>query len=162
MRPVIIESPYSSGTPISIPEVVARNEHYLNACLRDCLLQGEAPYASHGLYTRPDVLRDTLPEERKRGMEAGWEWLEVMSLAGFTSNTWKGLSAVYLDLGMSSGMERGIAKARGFGIEIEERRLGELWAECGTPFGLAGIACKAHSQSLGPQHAYSCPLWRVI
>jgi hypothetical protein len=168
MRPVIVESPYSSSTPISIPEVVARNELYLNACMRDALVnRKETPYASHGLYTRPGVLRDTTPEERKLGMEAGWRWLEVMYLAGRGSEV-KGLTAVYLDLGMSSGMERGIIKARALGIEVEERRLGGLWAKCGDPtWGeekSIGVYCMAGDTAgtvPGPQHAYFCPLWRA-
>jgi hypothetical protein len=169
MRPVIIESPYSSGTPVSIPEVVARNERYLNACLRDSLLRGEAPYASHGLYTRSGVLDDTVAEERKHGMEAGWRWLEVMYRAGLASGTeGQGLSAVYLDLGMSSGMERGIIKAHALGVEVNERRLGGLWAKCGNPAWGAdrsiGIYCKAgdtDGSMTGPKHAHYCPLWRV-
>jgi hypothetical protein len=169
MRPVIIESPYSSDTPVSIPAVVARNERYLNACLRDSLLRGEAPYASHGLYTRAGVLRDTVPGERRHGMEAGWRWLEVMHRAGIgLTPSERGRTVVYLDLGMSSGMEHGIARARALGIEVEERHLGGLWAKCGNPaWGedkSVGVYCKPGDTAgsvLGPQHEHFCPLWRA-
>ncbi len=50
MEAVILESPYG-GTP----EEVERNVKYARACLRDCLLRGEAPFASHLLYTQPGV-----------------------------------------------------------------------------------------------------------
>src|SRR5208337_1854682 len=163
MRSVIIESPFSSGTLISIPDVVARNERYLDACMLACLRRDESPYASHGLYTRPGVLKDILPDERKLGMMAGWCWLEVMSAAGLN-----GLSVVYLDLGMSSGMEDGIKRARALGVEIEERRLGGLWAKCGDPtWGeekSIGIYCKAGDTAgtvPGPQHTHFCPRWRA-
>lgn len=47
MRLVIIESPFAGD--------VVRNLRYLRACMRDCLRRGEAPYASHALYTQPGV-----------------------------------------------------------------------------------------------------------
>jgi hypothetical protein len=59
MIPVVIESPYAGD--------VERNLRYVRACMRDCLLRGEAPYASHALYTQPDVLCDEIPEERQYG-----------------------------------------------------------------------------------------------
>ena len=43
MRFVIIESPYAGN--------VEENEEYARKCLRDCLMRGEAPFASHLLYT---------------------------------------------------------------------------------------------------------------
>jgi hypothetical protein len=45
MRRVIIESPYSGD--------VETNVAYARAALRDCLSRGEAPLASHLLYTQP-------------------------------------------------------------------------------------------------------------
>lgn len=47
---VIIESPYAGD--------VDRNLEYLRAAMRDCLKRGEAPFASHALYTQPGVLDD--------------------------------------------------------------------------------------------------------
>ena len=78
MRRVLIESTYSSGTVRPIPEVIERNVRYLRACLRDCVLRGETPYASHGLLTQPGVLRDDVPEERATGIEAGFAMRRVM------------------------------------------------------------------------------------
>lgn len=68
MRRVYVESPYGSDNP----EIIQRNIVYVRACLRDCILRGEAPFASHLLYTQDGVLRDEVPEERTLGMEAGF------------------------------------------------------------------------------------------
>ena len=42
MRRVIVESPYAGD--------VERNIAYVRAAMRDCLMRGEAPLASHLLY----------------------------------------------------------------------------------------------------------------
>ena len=43
MKKVIVESPYAGD--------IDKNVRYVRACMRDCLLKGESPYASHALYT---------------------------------------------------------------------------------------------------------------
>ena len=53
MTRVIVESPYAGD--------IEKNMRYLRACIRDCLLRGETPYASHALYTQDGVLRDDIP-----------------------------------------------------------------------------------------------------
>lgn len=110
---VIIESPYAAMTP----EKIAHNETYARACLRDSLERGEAPIASHLLYTQPGVLRDEVPEERQWGIDAGLAWRLVAQM-----------SAVYTDLGISRGMTYGIQLAHSVGIPVEERALGADWA----------------------------------
>lgn len=105
MRPVILESPYAGD--------VDANLTYLRACLRDCLLRGDAPIASHGLYTQPGVLRDEIPEERALGMKAGFAWI-ARAVA----------TVVYTDRGISGGMKAGIKKAEKAGLAIEYRTLG--------------------------------------
>lgn len=68
MRRVIIESPYAGD--------VKANVAYARRCVRDSLARGEAPIASHLLYTQPSVLRDHVPEERmvahRRGGKLAW------------------------------------------------------------------------------------------
>lgn len=86
MKKIAIESPYAGD--------VERNVRYAKACVRDCLKRGEAPYASHLFFTQDGLLDDTVPEERKLGMEAGKVW-EVAAE----------LTVVYTDLGMSGGMK---------------------------------------------------------
>lgn len=92
MKKVIIESPYAGDTELNIK--------YARAALRDSLLRGEAPLASHLLYTQEGVLDDDIPSERTMGIEAGLAWAD-----------WAEASVVYVDLGMSTGMQLGIARA---------------------------------------------------
>lgn len=106
----MIESPYAGD--------VAENERYLRACMRDSLLRGEAPYASHGLYTQPGVLDDLVPAEREQGIQAGFAWRQVAEL-----------TAVYLDRGISKGMQCGIEDALNRGCPVEYRRLNGEWGE---------------------------------
>jgi hypothetical protein len=101
---VIVESPYAGD--------VEANLSYLRRCLRDCLARGEAPFASHGLYTQPGVLDDQRPEEREQGIRAGLAWGAVAAK-----------TVVYLDRGLTPGMRRGIRDAIQMGRPIERRRL---------------------------------------
>lgn len=101
---VILESPFAGN--------VEGNIEYARMCLRDCLLRGEAPIASHLLYTQPGVLDDTNPEERKLGIEAGLLW---GALAEKT--------VVYIDRGISRGMQYGIERAQKEGRPVEYRTL---------------------------------------
>jgi hypothetical protein len=77
-RLVVIESPYGRNPDGSVasPETIERNVRYLRACMADSLRRGEAPIASHAMYTQPGVLDDSQPEERRKGMLAGWAWHE--------------------------------------------------------------------------------------
>lgn len=109
MRLVILESPYAGRTE----KEIARNVAYARRALRDSLMRGEAPIASHLLYTQPGVLRDEIPEERRQGITAGLAWRRVAEA-----------SVVYLDLGLSSGMEYGITKAKEAGRPVEYRVIG--------------------------------------
>ena len=84
--------------------------------MRDCLLRGEAPFASHALYTQPGVLDDDIPDERDAGIVAGFVWREAASA-----------TVVYTDLGVSSGMMRGVAHSKKNGIPVEQRTL-DGWA----------------------------------
>jgi hypothetical protein len=105
---VIVESPFAGD--------LERNARYLDACLSDSLRRGEAPFASHGLYTRSGVLRDAVPAERELGVQAGFAFRRVASL-----------TVVYADLGISGGMQRGIDDANEHDCRIEYRKLGGEW-----------------------------------
>ena len=104
MKLVIIESPYSGD--------IERNVEYACMCVKDSLLRDEAPFASHLLYTQPSILNDEIEIQRWMGMRAGWEWMRKANLV-----------AVYMDLGISKGMEFGIAKAEFYGVPVEYRKL---------------------------------------
>jgi hypothetical protein len=105
VRLVILESPYAGD--------VERNVRYARACLRDSLLRGEAPIASHLLYTQPGVLDDAVPAERQRGIDAGLAWGRVAEA-----------TVVYRDLGVSRGMQYGIDAAQRAGRPIFFRTIG--------------------------------------
>ena len=60
MRLVYVESPYAGD--------VERNVQYARACLADCLRRGEAPFASHLLYTQEGILDDLIEGERMKGI----------------------------------------------------------------------------------------------
>jgi len=105
LRKVILESPYAGD--------VERNVTYARACLRDAVLNhGDAPIASHLLFTQPGVLDDLDPEERTLGIEARLAW-GVEAAA----------TVVYVDHGISKGMDYGIARAKAEGRPVEYRNL---------------------------------------
>jgi hypothetical protein len=106
MKLVILESPFAGD--------VEANIKYARECVHDSLSRGEAPIASHLLYTQPGVLNDDDPKERQWGIDAGLAWKSVAHG-----------SVVYTDLGISKGMEYGIAAATKAGIPIEYRKLGD-------------------------------------
>lgn len=83
MKLVVLESPYAGA--------ISDNARYARECMADSLKRGEAPIASHLLYTQPGILRDGLIEERVKGMQAGWAWHRVAELIVFyTDNGWSG------------------------------------------------------------------------
>ncbi len=110
MKLVTIESPYAGN--------IKKNIKYAKECMLDCLLRGEAPLASHLLYTQEGLLDDANPIERKLGIEAGLAWGAKAELV-----------AVYRDLGISKGMEMGMARALENKIPIEYRNLNEITLE---------------------------------
>ena len=99
---VIIESPYMGS--------VQRNIAYAQQCMGDSLKRGEAPFASHLLYTQ--ILDDTIPQQRMMGMQRAFEWYRCADLM-----------AVYTDRGISSGMQKGMEVAEQLKIKIEYRKL---------------------------------------
>jgi hypothetical protein len=110
MRRVIMESPYAGD--------IDANVEYARRCVRDLLARGEAPIASHLLYTQRGVLRDHEPTERQWGIDAGLAWRHVADA-----------TVVYTDRGISRGMEYGIAAAKAAGIPVEYRTLAAVERE---------------------------------
>ena len=104
MKLVCIESPYAGD--------VTGNEAYASRCVMDCLRRGESPYASHLFFTRPGILDDLKPEERKLGIEAGFEWARKAEVRVF-----------YIDRGISSGMKWGYKDAIANGQLAEIRSI---------------------------------------
>jgi len=114
MRRVILESPYA-GKQINhrcAEWERRRNILYARLAVRDALAKGDAPIASHLLYTQPRILNDQLESERQWGIEAGLMWGAVAEA-----------TVVYHDFGISKGMEYGIKIAEGAGRPVEMRLL---------------------------------------
>lgn len=103
---VLLESPYTGN--------IKKNIKYARACMRDCLNKGEAPFASHLLYTQPGILDDNIPEERKKGIEAGLLWGKCAEK-----------TVVYYDYEITPGMQKGIERAKKEKRKIEFRKLYE-------------------------------------
>lgn len=101
---VILESPFAGE--------VETNIHYARLAVRDSLLRGEAPIASHLLYTQEGILDDTIPSEREHGIHAGLAWGKVAEK-----------TVVYIDRGISRGMEYGIERAKNEGRVVEFRSI---------------------------------------
>lgn len=104
MKRVILESPYAGD--------VARNIAYARWCVKDSLDRGEAPIASHLLYTQDEILNDDDPVERMLGINAGLAWKAVAELQVF-----------YVDYGISKGMQYGMDYAKEHGIPYELRTI---------------------------------------
>ncbi len=104
MKRVVLESPFAGN--------IAANVQFARACVRDCLKKGDAPIASHLLYTQPGILADEIPDERVIGIAAGHEWIAVADAL-----------VVYTDMGISPGMEKGIAEAKRLNVPVVYRRL---------------------------------------
>lgn len=106
MKLVEIESPYAGN--------VERNIEYARACMKDSLQRGEAPIASHLLYTQPGILDDGVAEERELGTQAGKAWGALADLHAF-----------YTDLGISPGMRYALNLCKQNGMPYEMRSLSQ-------------------------------------
>jgi len=101
---VVIESPYAGD--------IDMNMEYLADAIRDCVLRGEAPYASHLMMTK--ALDDDVPAERETGIACGHMWAAIADKV-----------VVYEDLGISPGMRASIVAHKSAGRKIEMRSLKE-------------------------------------
>ena len=120
MRRVILESPYAGDVEVNV--------EYARKCVRDSLSPGEAPIASHLLYTQSGILRDEVPDERQWGIDAGLAWRAVADK-----------TVVYTDRGISKGMEYGIRAAERAGIPIEYRSIVALQNQPDRNHAVAGF-----------------------
>lgn len=104
MIKVILESPYAGD--------IERNINYARMCVRDSVLRGESPIASHLLFTQDGILNDNDPLERQIGIDAGLAWKTVADKHVF-----------YIDYGYSKGMLYAKEQALKNNIPIEERKI---------------------------------------
>lgn len=92
-RRVIIESPFAGSTESELE----RNVIYLERCIRDSVLRGEAPFASHKMY--PEALSEAT--ERQMGIDCGYTWWDAAEAVVF-----------YIDLGWSPGMNKAYERVK--------------------------------------------------
>lgn len=115
MRLVVIESPFApvqDAPPHIQAQQLVQNLSYVRAAMADCFSRGEAPFASHALYTQDGVLDDDEPAERRLGMRAGFHWGDLADAR-----------VVYGDLGVTAGMKAGIARAESKAQVLEFRSI---------------------------------------
>jgi len=112
-KPVIIESPFKVNDYYS--EFTHRA--YLERCLRDAVLRGETPYASHKML--PDAFDDASVKERETGMRAGLSMSRDMAVK-------MGATPVFcVDYGQGgTGMKRAREFYQDHYVDIVERRIG--------------------------------------
>lgn len=114
MKLAIIESPYAGN--------IDENVAYARECVLDALERNYSPIASHLLLTQ--VLNDDNPEHREFGISAGLSWAKVADV-----------SLIYIDRGISAGMQRGIDHATSIGLSVERRSIKK---SCGGPLDCPG------------------------
>lgn len=112
-RLTIIESPFAARDGRSVED----NLEYLGRCLRDSWDKGELPFASHAFF--PTFLDEDLPEERKAGIEAGYEFWSFHQLMDDQFP----LIAFYVDFGMSDGMQQALDRAKKLDRTYELRNI---------------------------------------
>jgi len=108
-KPLVnLESPYGSK------DLEERLTYlcYGRRALMDSLDRGEAPFASHLIYTQ--VLDDYNEGERELGISTGLEFYYAVAKC-----------VVYADYGISRGMLRGIKFAVELGVPVEIRFIGQ-------------------------------------
>jgi hypothetical protein len=105
--PVILESPYSAKSGLFD---IKSNLAYAQACMRDCIARGEAPFGSHLLY--PQILNDNDPTQRELGISLGYAWRSVAMYSVF-----------YTDFGWSNGMLAALQTAKEERLTYEFRAL---------------------------------------
>ncbi len=110
-RLAVLESPLAGNRDL--------NKRYARACMLDILRNGDWPYASHLLFDQPGLLDDTIPEDRELGMNACSAWSKAAEIRFF-----------YFDLGVSSGMLRGLREAIDLGQQVLSRCLVEQVGTC--------------------------------
>lgn len=95
---------------------IERNQRYARAAMLDSLERGEAPFVPHLLYDQ--VLDDAVPEQRRQAIDAALGMLDGCELL-----------AVYMDFGISSGMQGEIERAQARNMDVAYRFLPQRLVE---------------------------------
>lgn len=102
MVTVFLESPYAGDVEVNVA--------YAEACMIHSIMLGEAPFASHLLYTQ--MLDDANPLDRAAGLTCAKAWREKAERV-----------VVYIDRGISPGMQAGIDHASAICKPVEFREI---------------------------------------
>lgn len=102
---VILESPYGGDD-----KQKERHRRYAQKSMYDSLMLKESPLVFHLLYTQ--VLDDDDPEQRKTGIEISQDWYKSAEKV-----------VVYVDFGITNGMQQGIDLSMKLGLPIEMRSI---------------------------------------
>jgi hypothetical protein len=114
-RLTIIESPFAATMHRTQDDHIL----YLRECLRHSWSLGELPFASHGFF--PLFLHESDPEERKAGIEAGFQFWDFC-LDDDAATPWP-LIAFYCDLGISRGMKAALERVKQSGNDFVIRNI---------------------------------------
>lgn len=106
---ILLESPYLHEHPIDGEEYSI----YLSRCLRDSLKRGEAPIATHAMYTRPGVLNLSIGEATLATL-ASDDLAELIPI-----------TVAYTDYGITEKMDLGLDRAGRWKHTIEYREIGK-------------------------------------
>jgi len=90
------------------------NVSYALECAKDSTARGEAPFASHLLY--PQFLDDNDREQRRIGFECERAWIDAVTRDSL-------LVAVYMDKGLSEGMQETLEYCINNRVRVEFRKL---------------------------------------
>lgn len=101
---VMIESPYSGD--------IEKNTSYARLAVKDSIVRGETPFASHLFYPQPTILNEEDPEQRYLGIRLGYNWGEKAEAIIF-----------YVDYGMSVGMHQALIHYKDLGKTIYYRTI---------------------------------------
>ncbi len=103
---VCVESPYAANEEYTVKQ----NIEYAKRCVLDCIALREIPFASHLLYSQ--MLDDTKRIERALGIHMGYQWMLCCDKV-----------VVYIDHGISEGMQAAITFAYSNSMFVERRKL---------------------------------------
>ena len=132
MELVIIESPWKATSAAEL----SRNRNYAQKAMVDCIDRGEAPFASHLLYTQ--IFDELIDDQRSKGIDVGLAWGRHATK-----------TVVYQDFGITSGMVIGIKRAIEEGRGIEYRSIEGYFEDYDKNLTcLAGDICRHYSISL--------------
>lgn len=136
----IIESPFApkdktlKKESVEYQKEVGENIEYAQFAANYLVKQGYPSFASHLYYTQPNILDDTIPEEREVGIQAGFNlldslWQTIEENEDEVIKELKCNPVFFIDYGVSGGMMAALRRAQGFLPNGEHLPNGEYYLE---------------------------------